>query len=367
MSAALPEYVTLEVDGYVLSGWQEVEVTPSAQHGAISFTLKATNPSWSAPAMTIRRGKQVTIRTSPDQGLARRGGGDLMCVGAIDHYHADIGEDGNKDVTITGRSKGRDAIDCPPVKHKTGRVENKTLLEVAKEFDEFGIGFTTDQQLDKIPMVQRDPLEPMLATIEREARRLGLLLAGQPSGSIMITRANTRRHAGSLAAGQSPVRRCSVDIAPHMKRSPVVVRGQKRLGTGKDNLRQEYQDQGDTSIGHRPHLVIAEGDYTFKDLKKRAEWERLRAAGHGVSVGFTVSRWRDDNGILWQPGWLMAVQVSSEDIDQDLSLSSPRFHQKLGEGGGTTADLSFVDPKALGGKAGQGSSDTAFDSGASLE
>lgn len=366
MSGALPEYVTLTVDGYVLEGWQSVEVTRSAQHGAIAFTLEATNPTWSAPAKALRRGRSVEIRTSPDQGTARRGGGDLLCAGAIDTYNSHIAVR-SKSVTISGRSKGRDAIDCPPVKHKTGRVENKTLVDVAKEFDEFRIGFSTDQELDKIPMVQREPREPMLATIEREARRQGLLLAAQPDGSIKLTRANTKRHAGALVEGQSPTREWDINVAPHMKRSPIVVRGQKRLGTGKDGLRQEQQDDGDDDVGHRPHLVLAEGDYTLKDLQKRAKWERLRAAGHGIQVTPCVSRWRDDNGELWDPGRLMAIRVPSEDIDQDLTLSLAKFSQKIGEANGTMANLTFVDPKALGGKAGQGKSDAAFDSGSALE
>lgn len=364
MSAALPEYVTLEVDGYLLMGWQEIEVDRSAQHGAIGFSLKAANSTWSAEAKTLRRGRSITIRTSPEERTARQGGGDLLCVGAIDTYAARYGEGAGKDITITGRSKGRDAIDCPPVKHKTGRFENKTLLEIANELDEFGIGFTTDQQLDKIPMLQRHPLDTMHATIEREARRQGLLLAAQPNGGIMLTRANTKRHAGALVEGFAPVTSWDINLAPHMKRSPVVVRGQKRLGTGKDNLRQEYQEQGDADVGHRPHLVIPEGDYTVKDLQKRAKWERLRAAGHGIQVNPCVSRWRDDNGELWDPGRLMANRFPSEDIDQDLTLSSVKLSQKIGEANGTRANLTFVDPKTLGGQAGQGSSDSAFDPGA---
>lgn len=364
---ALFEYVSLLVDGTVLMGWQEVEVSRSMQHAAIGFSLTATNSAWSPAAMALRRGRDVQIFTGPDRGAVLRGGGDLLCAGAVDTYNAEIGEDGSKTVKITGRSKARDGIDCQPVKHKTGRVENKDLLGVAQEFDEFGIGFSTDQQLQKIPLVQRIPNETMLATIEREARCQGLMLAGQPSGQVAITRANTKRHAGQLVEGQSPVRRWSINVAPHMKRSPVVVRGQKRLGTGKDNLRQEYQDKGDGTDAHRPLLVIAEGDYTVQDLKKRAQWERLRAAGHGISVTARVSRWRDDDGALWDPGRLMAVDVPSEDIDQDLTLSTVKFRQVLGEQEGTTAELNFVDPKAHGGKAGQGSSDPAFDVGDGLD
>ncbi len=65
--------------------------------------------------------------------------------------------------------RGRDAVDCHPVKHKTGRFENKTLLEVAKDLDEVRCGFKTDQALAKIPKVQRQPGDTIFQTIEREA------------------------------------------------------------------------------------------------------------------------------------------------------------------------------------------------------
>ena len=364
MSAAGFEYVTLSVDGYVIIGWQEVSIDRSMQSGAISFQLQATNPSWSAAAMSLRRGKNVEIRAALDLGTARGGGGDLMCRGAVDEYDADVGEEANKVVTLDGRSKGRDAIDCPPVKHNTGRVENKNLLQVAQELDEFGVNWTTDQQLPVIPMVQRQPHEPHFDTIEREARKSGHMLAAQPDGGIKITRAGQKRHAGVLVAGQSPVRKYKVHLAPHEKRSPTVVRGQKRLGHGKDNLRQEYQDTGDSDVGHRPALVLAEGDYSNDDLKKRAQWDRLRRAGRALTVTMTVSRWRDDAGALWDPGRIMAIQVADEDVDQDLLLSTAKFHQDLK--GGTTAVLTFVDPKAHGGQASAGSSDQAFDPGSAI-
>ena len=366
MSAGF-EYVTLSVDGAVLMGWQEVDVTRSMQSAAIDFRLVATSPSWSAQAMSLRRGKDVTIRSAPDEPTARRGGGDLLCQGAIDSYEADIGEGGSKIVTISGRSKGRDAIDCPPVNHKTGRIANKTLLDAAKEFDEFGIGFKTDQKLEKLPLVQRRPQEALFDTLEREARRLGYMLAAQPDGSINITRAGTKRHAGALIEGQSPARSIRVHIAPHTKRSPVVVRGQKRLGHGKDSLRQEERDEDKSEEKHRPALVIAEGDHTVKDLKRRAEWERLRRAGYGMQITFCVSRWRDDGSEFWDPGRLMAIRIPSEDVDQDLTLSTVKYSQKLGKNGGTVAELSFVDPKTHGGKTGNGKSDEAFNPGDGLD
>ena len=362
------EYVTLEVDGTILMGWQEVVVDRSMSGGAISFHLVATAPSWSPQAMALRQGKQITIRSALDDGLARRGGGDLLCKGAIDTYEAEIGEKGHKVVTLTGRSNGRDSIDCPPVKHKTGKVENKTLLDGAKDLGkEFDVDWSTDQKLDKLPLLQRRPHETHFDTIERHARRLGLMLAAKPEGGINITRAGEKRHAGVIREGESPVRKVRIHVAPHTKRSPVVVRGQTRLGHGKDSLRQEQKDEGEKGERHRPALVIAEGDHTLKDLKRRAEWERLRRAGYGLQVNPCLSRWRDDAGEFWDPGRLMAISVPSENVDQDLTLSSVKFSQKIGENAGTTADLSFVDPKTHGGKGSKGKSDKAFDPGPALE
>ena len=359
------EIVTLIVDGRELRGWQEVTVSRSMQGAAITFSLKASNPSWGDEASTLREGKEIEIRTAPGGGGGRPGSGELLCKGYIDSYSARyVGSD--KTVSLSGRSKAADAIDCPPVKHKTGRVEKKALDQVAKEFDEFGIEWKTDQKLTPIPKVQRQPDDTLFDTVEREARRLGLMLAGQPDGSVMITRAGTKRHAGAIVLGEPPLQSFEVTLNLSKKRSPVVVRGQRSGGTGKDNLRQEVQELDASVPRHRPIVIVLEGDAPEKDLKKRAKWERLRASGLGTNVSVDVSTWRDDGGQLWDPGRLLAVIAEEEDIDQDLTLSSVQFRQSIE--GGTMASLTLVDPRSHGGKKPTGGkgSDKAYDPGEEL-
>ncbi len=362
MSDANFETVTLVVDGYAITGFQRVEVSRSMQHGAIHFEIEATATTMSDQALSLRQGQDVEIYTTSGGGSYASDGGDLLCAGSIDDYDADY-EGDSKTVTLSGRSKGRDAIDCPAVDHPTGRVENKTLLGVAQEFDEFGTVWSTDQQLPTLPMVQLKPGEPMFATIEREARKGGLMLAAQPDGSIKITRAGTTRHADALTLGQAPVESCKVHISPRAKRQPVVVRGQRRLGTGKTSLRQEHRDAGDGDDKHRPALVLAEGDHSDDELKTRAQWHRLRLAGHGITVDWTVSGWRDSAGALWDPGRLMANVVEAEQLDCDLTLSTAKLVQ---DEKGTRAQLSFVDPRTHGGSKPQGTADQSFDPGDGL-
>lgn len=361
------EIVTLTVDGTELRGWQEVKVDRSMQNAAISFSLEATNPAWSADAKKLRYGKLVEIRTSASSGPTPPGGGVLLCKGYIDDYSADYGENSAKTIKVSGRSKAGDAIDCPPSKHKTGRIEKKKLDQVAKELDEFDVGWSTDQQLDEIPKVQIEPGESMYATVEREARRQGLMLAGQTDGSVKITRAGTKRHAGALRLGDSPVQSIGVEISAKQKRSPVVVRGQRAKGTGKDNLRQEVQELDETVERHRPIIIILEGDAPKKDLQKRAKWERLRRSGFGTAASAKVSTWRDEGGEIWDPGRLVAIVVEPEDIDQDLTLSTVSFTQS--EKGGTLASLKFVDPRTHGGKKAKGGkgSDKAYDPGSGID
>lgn len=358
------EIVTLAVDGYALRGWQDVSVDRSMESAEIAFTLGAANPSWSADAKRLRKGKVVEILTSAARAPVPPGGGDLLCRGYVGGYAAKYGTK-LKSVTLDGKSKAADAVDCHPVKHQTGRFQNKTLLEVAQELDEVRCGFKTDQVLKKIAKVQRQPGDTIFQTVEREARRVGMMLAGEPDGSINITRAGTKRHAGALVLGQSPVEEMEVTLKFDQKYSLIVGRGQRSTGTGKDALRQEERET-DRSVGrHRPLLIIPEGDWTKAELKKRLRWERLRRAGFGTTIRVKVNTWRDAAGLLWTPGLLMALVNEPEEIDGDYTLSTVNFRQD--DGGGTLAFLNFVDPKAHGGKKGAGKSDGVFDPGSGLD
>lgn len=366
MAAGTGEIVSLVVGGYALQGWQGVHITRSADAPAISFSLRCTNPAWTTEADAVRRGGLVEIRSTPDENVGSQGGGDLMVTGYADNYESETGKSAHREVGISGRSKAGDAIDCPPAKHKTGLVKNKDLLGVAKEFDEFGIGFFTDQKLSAIPKVQHVPGQPFFVTLEREARREALLLMGQPDGRVKITRASSDRHAGALVEGQAPVESLKLRISIKNKRSHVHVYGQKSLGADKDALQQEETEEDDSVDRYRPEVLLNEGSDTDKELKRRAKWRKLRRSGSGIAISACVASWRDEAGTLWEPGRLLAVRMASDGIDQDLAIETVTFNQVVGEGegSGTWADLTLVDPRTLGGKsAGSGSGSGAGNGG----
>ena len=348
------EFVSLIVDGKELRGFQEVQITRSSENAAISFALQCTNPSWSDDAWALKAGAAVELKTS----RGGRGGGELLVKGYIDEYEASYGEGDSKDVRISGRSKSADMIDCPPAKHKTGRIEKKNLKDAAAEFDEFDVGIKSDVPLRVIDKIQRDPRETAFQTIERYARSEGLLLIGEPDGSINITRAGKKRHGGQLLVGARPILKISVKFSAKDKKTPVVSRSQSGLGADSKALRKEEKIY-DESVGrYRPALVFPEREAAEAEVKRRADWKRLRAHGTGVSATIDVAGWRDDGGKLWSPGWLVAVKHEAERLDQDLSISTVTYRQTAKA---TQSTTTLIEPKAQGGKGSAGKSDKAWD------
>lgn len=345
----MAELLSLVVDGYALQGFQAVRISRSVEAAAISFELAATNPAWSSEAGRLRQCKLVEIYTVENGALGAFGGGDLACAGYVDEYAAQVSP-GSRRVSVSGRSKAADAIDCEPVRHETGFVENKDLAGVAEEFDEWGVGFEALSSLPAIPMVQRTPGEPLFATLEREARRQGLFLTGQPDGSVQIARGPGPRHAGGLVEGAAPLIRYRLRDQMNVAFSECVVRGQKSEGVEEDDLRQEETASSEAYGRHRPLLIENEGSNESEDLRERAQWELDRRNGARLAVQVTVSTWRDEAGQLWAPRNLLYVDLPSEELATDLAIQAVEFVQELGEGEGcgTFAELTLVLPETLG-------------------
>lgn len=339
---AISEDVSLTVDGLRLRGFQEVNVTRSMNEATIAYGVRVSNPAWSADAFAVRFAREVELRT----------GADLLCRGTVDDYESECEAD-KREVRISGKSKGVLAVRHPPVKHKTGRVENKDLLAVAKEFTETGVEWRSDVRLPPLPLVQRHPLDTVFETVERYARQLGVMLVGQPDGAILITRGSDQRHAGELAEGMRPMTSFKVKVSQKSKASPTVVRNQRRMGVQASDLRDE-QTVFDPNDGRfRPAIIFGETDQDRQAARNTGEWQRLRmGAFGGLSATIGVAGWRDGDGQLWEPGRLVFLRIPSERVEQDMRIESVTFTQNQKDG--TTAELVLVDPSTTGAKSKSG-------------
>lgn len=341
-----PEEVTVIIGGAVYRGWKSVDIGWSYESTEITFGLEASEPEWSPTEMV----------PFIDQPFEVYYGGTLMVRGYIDHYEADaeVG-DGNAvhNVRITGRSKGKDAAQASAV-HKTGRVEKKTIKDAANEYAKstgIDVKFTADTALETIPKIQLQRGDTVFSLIEREARKQGVNLVGQPDGSIKITKPNGKRQAGQIVEGRN-LKRASVSFDRTQQHSPVIAKGQKVLGTGKGALRLT-EKQFDPTVGrHIPLILYHEGDATQAALKKRIAWHKQRQSGKGKKFTATMTGWRDEAGQIWTPGNLVAIDARTWHVQGDMMIQSVAFKQDLQ--GGTIALITCTDPKAHGGKKAKG-------------
>lgn len=329
------EIVRVVVGGMAYTSWKSVSIRAAVKEAARSFSLTvAAESGAAATAWQFKAGTSIAIYANAD----------LLLTGYVDRYQPKIGPM-NAEVTISGRSKAADVIDSS-ADHKTGRFEKKTILEVAKELDQFGVGFTSTETMEKIPAYQITPGETVFRAIERLSRSEGFALMGKPDGGIEITKAGTKRHGGGLFEGVNIIEG-EADHNWSNRHSKYTVRGQRPTGTGADNLEVEATIRDAGVDRHRPVIIIAEDDTDKPRAKKRAKNRRDRAAGNGLRAGVTVQGFRDEGGEIWTPNRLIFVQSPFLNVQQDMLLEGVTFSQ---DARGSTSRLDLVDPRAYGGK-----------------
>lgn len=335
------EFVTISAGGGLYAAWEKVEVEASFQGGARTFTIDAAAElGGAATAWQFRAGTEISILFN----------GDLVCRGYVDRYQPSIGHHDEATISISGRSKSQDMIDSS-AKHDSGHWKDKTPVEIAQELDLFGVGVSTDQQLEKVDYARITPGEKAFRVFERLCRDQGVFPVGQADGSILITKAGAKRHSGSIREGVNML----VGSADHNyagRHSDVIVRGQRPFGNGEDALQIEATAK-DGEVGrYRPVIIALDGDTDKKRAKKRAASHRDREAGNSLKASVTLQGFRDDGGTLWTPGNLVFLESQFLDVHQDMAIETVKFTQA--RKGGSLTELSLVDPRALGGKGGKG-------------
>jgi prophage tail gpP-like protein len=334
------EIVTVSVGGQSFTAFLRIQWSAAMNEAARSFRLEiAAEAGAAATHRMFREMEPIEIRAT----------GDLILKGYIDRRQPSIGPNEAK-IDISGRSKGADAIDSSAPITK-GAFKSKTPLEIAKALDEHGIGFVSDEKMDKVELYHVTPGETLFRAIERLTRQQGLTMQGEPDGSIRLARATSpKRHAGGLIEGKN-ILRATADHNASNRHSRVTVLGQRPRGHGPQALEIEAIARDAGVPRDRPLIIVQRDDTDSDKAEKTAKNRAARAAGEGISASITVVGWRDEGGVLWTPGWIVWVESEFLDLKQDMLIKNVTGSQ---DGGGTLCELSLVDPRAFGGKKGKG-------------
>ena len=337
------EIVTVVVGGQRYDSWVSVNVRGSVKEAARTIKLVVA-AEFGAAALS-----QVFQDQTP---LAAYAGDDLIFTGYVDDKGPELGPDGPSTITISGRSKGADAIDCSSDHTKPDYV-GKTLHQIAQDQDIFGIGFTTDTAFDAIDRFRFTPGETLFRGLEILGRDHGVTMAGQSDGGIKFTTAGAAppRQPGYLLEGLN-IKRGSSSHNSANRHSDVHVHGQSYKGVGRQNTAINATAKDSTVKRPRPVHVLHRGHATDKRVKKHAENRRNREAGGGLTAIITTPGWRDETGALWAPGNKVWTSSPFLDISQDMLIESADYLQD-GTEEGTRVVLNLVDPRAHGGKEGK--------------
>lgn len=341
------ETIFIGAGGLRSSGTLEVTVRAAINEAARSFTIVATEPggfgsgsifsAWPYPPFT-----PVSIVCSSG----------LLCLGAVDDYSPQ-GDARNHTVTVAGRGRGADFVDCSAV-HPTGRFDNKKVEEIAQELDKFGVGIMAE--VDTSPVVKKFQInqgDTCHDNILNLCQQRNLTMKGKADGSIALTRGATGRHGGGLIQGKN-IERMAATLSGRDRFSDHTVKGQSVNGTKEAQLRAKGEAKDGGVPRYRPNILIDQEETTPELCKQRAQWEALRSAGFSTKATITVPGFTDDGGALWEPGWLVYTQAPWLKISGDMLIESVEFRQD--NGGGTLSTLNLVDPRAYAGKTSKGAS-----------
>lgn len=347
------EIVSVSVGGAPSLLWDEITVHASVKHAERSLALRLTDTPGAPIWPSIFSGQPlITVTTEQgDGGAGGGGGGDLLFTGFV-YRRAPKLTAKEYQITISARSKGQDAIDSS-VDHTKPDYVNSNVLAVAQDQDAFGIGFACDFSPDGFDRWRPNVGHTVFQSLEPLCQDEDATMAGQPDGSIKITRA------GATAQPQSAPLVEGVDFESgdgefddSGQHSEVNAHGQSYYGSGPQSLAIKAAANNANVSRYRPVHEHHDRQTDLARIQRRALRRRNKEQGEGTRASFTTPGWRDRGGALWTPGNLVYVVSPSLMLCQYMLIETAEYKQQGRDKSGTKCTLHVVDPRAHGGSGG---------------
>ncbi|CAN7422576.1 phage baseplate assembly protein [Paraburkholderia hospita] len=334
--------VLMTQDGLRLTGWKAVRITRSIEVATSAFTLTC-----SADANTLKligkEGAPVTISI----------GDDIVLSGFVETVET-ILTPKSDDITITGRGKLADMVDCSC---RIDRVNANTGLQalcasIASQYsvDLFVPPNGTQAVLDALPVLPRQIIsitETAWEVIERYARYCGLLVFESEQGELTISQAGTELGASGVAVGNNvEALVCTKSTLGTFSTYNAVL---SAYSAGADdesipNLPVVTVVNNSTTanaLRFRPTYFVSEQSATDRAfVTKRVNWMASRAYGRSRRVRALVDNWRDASGSPWFVNVNYPVSAERYGIPANTILLLSEVTFILNESG-THAELVF--------------------------
>lgn len=346
------DYVALEVDGRELAGWTSVTVTRSMDQIASSFSLACTesdeNPSQTSAARALKPGLPCRVTY----------GGQPLVTGYIDAVEVAYGAESH-DISVTGRSKTKDLVDCSAPPDWAGRnlmqcTEMSVLDIVELLCQPFGIGVVVEgpdnDVAEMVPDIQTaDDGASVASVIQDLVDRYAIWLSDTPEGDLALvsnigtrtpnTLAKQRQQATNVLGGR--VRRDESN-----RYSSYTVRGQAKgtdesFGREVAHVSATAEDSGVTR--YRPLIMSGQTDMTPQIAAGQAMKERQSRLVSAFEAEYEVHGWKGAAGELWRENRVVDVGDDLLSISQPLLVFAVTYTIT---DNGTRATLKLILPEA---------------------
>lgn len=329
----------LRLGGDLYTGWTDVSITRDLTRMSGEFALQLSRTTADGKIPQVAPGQATTVEID----------GTPVLKGWIDKKGMAY-DKGRIDLSITGRDKVGDLIDCAATVDGPFEYNNMPLDKVvARICKPYGIEVKSD--LPSMPTIKRlaiQPGESAFDFIERACRAHAVLPVSDGIGGLVLTRPATERSAGALLYGTN-ILAADVSIDATERHSLYVVKGQGEAVDG-ENTDASHISKGEGRVTdaevtrYRPKVLVGENQGYSGTLLERAQWERKADRARGMRASYTVQGWYATGQTLWKPNTLVRVADPLADVDRDLLITGLTFTRGAQ---GTLTQLELALPEAF--------------------
>ena len=340
---------TIFVNGVGLRGGQSVQVHRSCETIPNTFSITGADADWSV-ATTLPEGAPCQILFGDDPVLT--GFVDTVATSVTPRSHS---------VTLTGRGKTSDLVDCTCIPQVVQGVESLAFagldLEaiVGELCAPYGVDYSVRADLTpavpqaapkgQLPYFSAEFVDTPAAVIAELARFYGVLVYEDVDGSLVFERAAQTPAASGFAYAQNVESfHFSRSMAERFSEVRVYTSATaESLNTVLDNVTLLATRTDPNVTRFRRHAqVCASPVLGFGE--QEAAWEVARRYGRSRPLSLTVPGWRDVAGALWAPNTTASVQLPGVPTSTTWVISEVTF---LRDEGGTRTDVSLLPAEAF--------------------
>jgi prophage tail gpP-like protein len=332
----MADVVTLAIDGQRYEGWKAVRITRAIDTLSGDFSLQLTDRErQGADRLKLRAGSACEVQVD----------GETLITGFIDRVIASI-DGGSHSLSIDGRDKSADLIDCSAVPKFSSWV-NVPLETIASQIAApFGITITA--RASTKPAIRRFALqqgESVFAAIDRLCRYRGLLAVSTADGMIELVTPMQGTASMRIEEGENALA-LSITHDVSERFSEYLLKGQSSgddMLSGKAAAGPSGKASDPGVKRYRPLLLIGEEQSDADGLARRAKWEATTRAARAQEASVTVQGWRMANGALWNRNVIAQLVAPSLYVDAPMLVTSATLERS---DRGTVTSLLMSPPEA---------------------